>query len=378
MKARQEHIKVIISGGGTGGHVFPAIAIADAVKKELPNADILFVGAQDKLEMEKVPKAGYSIKGLWISGFHRKLTMRNLMFPFKLVHSLLKSRSILNSFKPDVAVGVGGFASGPLLEMATRMGIPTLIQEQNSFPGITNRLLAKKVDRICVAYDKMDRFFPKDKIVYTGNPIRTAILSMESDRMTGIQHFGLDEKKKTIFVFGGSLGAKSINEAMAANAALINQHPEIQVLWQVGKLYFEDFKESETAKLPNVKMQPFIDRMDLAYAMADVVVCRSGAMTIAELSIAAKPVVFIPSPNVAEDHQTKNAAALEDKHAAVLVPDKEGKVRIIQQALELLDNPDSARKMAENLGQLAIRDAAQRIKDEVLKLIAIQPSTAAL
>ena len=334
----QKTVKIIISGGGTGGHVFPAIAIADAIKKINPEADILFVGAKDKIEMEKVPKAGYPIKGLWISGFHRKLTLRNLMFPFKLISSLVKAGYIIRSFMPQVAVGVGGFASGPVLDMATRMGIRTLIQEQNSYAGVTNRLLAKKVNRICVAYDRMEKYFPAEKLVLTGNPVRSDLKVAPADRAKAYEYYGFDPNKRTICVFGGSLGAKSINEAMAANAKLLAQHPEVQVLWQAGKLYLDRFRNCATANLPNVQIRDFIDRMDLAYAMADLVICRAGALTIAELCLLGQPAMLIPSPNVAEDHQSKNALALVDKEAAVLLPDQDAEAEIITRALGLLED----------------------------------------
>ncbi|MEN0002620.1 MAG: UDP-N-acetylglucosamine--N-acetylmuramyl-(pentapeptide) pyrophosphoryl-undecaprenol N-acetylglucosamine transferase, partial [Bacteroidota bacterium] len=295
---KQQQLKVIISGGGTGGHVFPAIAIADAIKAKVPTAKFLFVGAQGKIEMEKVPKAGYQIEGLWISGFQRKLTLRNVLFPIKLGWSLLKAWSIISRFKPDVAVGVGGYASGPTLEVAARKGIPCLIQEQNSFPGITNRLLAKKMQQICVAYEGMERFFPKGKLKNTGNPVREGLKVEERDKAAGAAHFGFDAEKASLFVFGGSLGAKSINEAMAANAAFLKAHPEVHVLWQVGKLYYEEYKACATAQLPNVEIRPFIDRMDLAYQWADLVVCRAGALTISELCLLGQPALLIPSPNV--------------------------------------------------------------------------------
>ena len=292
--------KIIISGGGSGGHVFPAIAIANALKALQPDIELLFVGAKDKLEMEKVPKAGYPIEGLWISGFHRKLTLRNLLFPFKLISSLWKSWRILKRFQPDVVVGVGGFASGPVLEIASRMNIPTLIQEQNSFPGMTNRLLAKKVDKICVAYEQMERYFPKDKLLQTGNPVRQDIVKGEDQKAAAFTHFEMDASKPLIFLFGGSLGAKSMNEAVAASTEVLAAYPDVQLLWQAGSLYYERFKDSATAQLPNVKLQAFVDRMDLAYVMADVSICRAGAMTIAELAMVGMPAILVPSPNVAE------------------------------------------------------------------------------
>lgn len=360
--------RVIISGGGTGGHIFPAIAIADAIKEKRPDAEILFVGARGKMEMEKVPKAGYPIEGLWISGFHRQLTLRNLLFPLKLLSSLLASWRIISRFKPDVVVGVGGFASGPLLEVATRRGIPTLIQEQNSYAGVTNRLLAKKVDKACVAYRGMERFFPAEKLALTGNPVRKALQESRASRQEGAAHFGLDPERPILLVFGGSLGARSINEAMAANAARLQERPQVQVLWQYGQLYEEQYSRCETARLPGVKAQAFIGRMDLAYAMADVIICRSGALTISELCFAGKPAIFIPSPNVAEDHQTKNAMALVEAEAAWIIRDEDARGQIITKALSLLDDEASRKRLSENIRKLAMPDAADRIAEEVLRL----------
>lgn len=362
---------MIISGGGTGGHVFPAIAIADALKEELSGeVDILFVGARGKLEMEKVPKAGYPIEGLWISGLHRKLTLRNLLFPVKLASSLLRSSRILGRFRPDVAVGVGGFASGPLLRMAALRDIPALIQEQNSYAGLTNRLLAGKVQKICVAYDHMDRYFPAEKIVWTGNPVRKDLSVEGVPKPEALAHFGLEPGKPTIFVFGGSLGAQSINEAMAANAAFLREHPGIQVLWQAGKLYYERFKKCETAQLSNVVVRPFIDRMDLAYALADLAVCRAGALTIAELSLLGQPAVLIPSPNVAEDHQTKNAMALVEKEAAVLVKNADAAATIMTRAYEVLRDQNLLTRLSANIRKLARPDAARDIAREIRALAA--------
>ena len=360
--------RIIISGGGTGGHIFPAIAIADALKAIAPNVEIRFVGAKGKMEMEKVPKAGYPIEGLWISGFQRKLTLRNLSFPFKLISSLLKSGRIIRQFKPQVAVGVGGYASGPLLQIANNRNIPTLLQEQNSFPGITNRLLGSKADKVCVAYEGMERFFPSDKLMLTGNPVRAQLQELQAGKEESALHFGFDPKRPILFVFGGSLGAKSINEAMAANTELLKQRSEIQVLWQVGKLYEEEFGACETAQLPNVKAQAFIDGMDKAYAMADVIVARSGALTISELQFAGKPAIFIPSPNVAEDHQRKNAQALVTRDAALMIPDGAAKERIISDALDLIDDEEKRKQLSVNIKQMAQPNAAIRIAEEVLRL----------
>ena len=363
-------MKIIISGGGTGGHVYPAIAIADAIKKIQPDADILFVGAEGKMEMEKVPKAGYPIKGLNITGFQRKLTFGNLLFPFKLIFSLIKANNIVRKFKPDVAVGVGGYASGPLLKVAERKSIPTVLQEQNSYPGVTNKLLAKNAHKICVAYDGMERFFPKDKIVLTGNPIRAEFFKdLINKKEEAYRHFGFDKNKKTVFVFGGSLGARTINQAMEANTDLLRENQQIQVLWQIGKLYIEDFGKCETAKMPNLKTEIFIERMDLAYAMADLVIGRAGALTISELCLVGKPAILIPSPNVAEDHQTKNAMALVDQNAALLVHDKDAKEKMLSTAIDLLNDENKKIELAKNLKKLAKPNAAENIAKEILKLI---------
>ena len=362
-------LKIIISGGGTGGHVFPAIAIANSIKVQFPGADLLFVGAKGKLEMEKVPKAGYPIIGLWISGFHRTKMWRNLLFPFKLIFSFLRSFFIILKYRPNVVVGVGGFASGPVLQMATLLKIPTLIQEQNSYAGATNKLLAKSVSKICVAYENMERYFPKEKIILTGNPVRKIFNSTKKKSQDAYNHFKLDPNKKTIFVFGGSLGAKSLNLAMKANESLLNNQVEdIQVLWQIGKLYWEDFQQSGTARLPNVTVLPFIDRMDWAYDIADVVVCRAGALTIAELAITNQAAVLVPSPNVAEDHQTKNAMALVEKEAAIMVPDKEAAQNMIETAINIINDPELQSRLQQNVSKLARPDADKEIAHNVLEL----------
>lgn len=362
-------MKIILSGGGTGGHVFPAIATATVLKDKMPDAQMLFVGAKGKIEMEKVPKAGFPIKGLWISGFHRQLTFRNLLFPFKLLSSLMKARRIIRQFKPDIVVGFGGFASGPVLDMATRYGIPAVIQEQNSYPGVTNRILARKVNKICVAYPDMQRWFPAEKTVLTGNPVRKDLLNAHPDKAAALQYFGLQADKPIIFVFGGSLGAKSINEAMAANAPLLKQRDDVQVLWQMGSLYVDDFGSCETALLPHVKAQAFIDRMDMAYALADVVVCRSGALTISELCLLGKPAIFIPSPNVAEDHQTKNAQALVGRDAALLIKDAEAKEKIMSEALALVADKAKKERLRQNIRQLSMPEAAESIAHEIIALV---------
>ncbi len=361
-------MRVLISGGGTGGHIFPAIAIADAIREKAPDAEILFVGAKGKMEMEKVPKAGYPIEGLWISGFHRSLDWRNLLFPIKLISSMWKAAAIVRRFKPDVAVGVGGYASGPILRVASRSGIPCLIQEQNSYAGVTNRLLAAKVSRICVAYDQMERYFPKEKIVLTGNPVRRDLRDAQPDKAEAARYYDLTPGVPVIFVFGGSLGALRLNEAMAANAALLARHPEVQVLWQAGSLYYERFKESDTAKLNNVRIRPFIERMDLAYALADVAICRAGALTISELCLLGQPAILVPSPNVAEDHQTKNAKALANHNAALMISDNEAAEKMIVEALRLLDDKAQLKALSDNARKLAHPDAAAQIAGEVLQL----------
>ena len=311
--------RFIISGGGTGGHIFPAIAIADELKRRLPDAEILFVGAKDRMEMQKVPQAGYPIEGLWISGLQRKLSWQNLLFPLKFISSLLKSRSIIKRFKPDAVIGTGGFASGAVVKVAGQMGIPTFIQEQNSYAGITNKMLAKNAHKICVAYDAMEQFFPKEKIVNTGNPIREGLLTIAEYRSDGLSYFHLDSQRKTLLVLGGSLGARRINQLIEQQLPLFEQLG-VQVLWQCGKLYYEEYKKYNSEQ---VRVLAFIDRMELAYAAADVIISRAGASSVSELCVVGKPVIFIPSPNVAEDHQTKNARAIADKQAAILLRESE-------------------------------------------------------
>ncbi len=363
-------LKCIISGGGTGGHIFPAIAIADALRAKIPGAEILFVGAKGKMEMERVPQAGYPIEGLWISGFSRKLRWSTLLFPVKLLSSLIKARRIIRRFQPSVAVGVGGYASGPLLEMASRSGVPCLIQEQNSYAGITNRLLGKKVDRICVAYEGMDRFFPKKKIILTGNPVRQDLTAGEVSQKEALDHFQLDHGKKTVLIFGGSQGARTLNQAVAGDWERIGKRKDdVQILWQVGKLYWEEYRESRTAKLPNVRVLPFIDRMDKAYALADLVVCRAGALTISELACLGKASLLVPSPNVAEDHQMKNAQALVDRDAARLVADRFAVEKMIREAFELLDHPQSLTALQQRIQKFARPRAATDIAEQVLELV---------
>lgn len=360
-------MRIIISGGGSGGHVYPAIAIANALK-ERGIKDILFVGAIGKIEMEKVPQAGYEIEGLHISGLHRQRKWRNLTFPFKLISSLLKAKKIIEKFKPDVVIGVGGYASGPVLKMAQLKAIPTLIQEQNSYPGITNKLLAGKAARICVAYPNMSQFFDASKIIFTGNPVRKDLMQLDDLKDEAYGYFELDQNKKTILIFGGSLGARTINKAIDQNRSLIESLDDVQLLWQVGKIYYDEYKNSKIADLPNVRILPFIDRMDLAYAMSDVVICRAGALTISEMCLVAKPAVFVPSPNVAEDHQTKNARTLVEADAAWMVNDKEADDKLLVTALELLNDKNAHERLSANIRGLAKPDAGDEIADEIIKL----------
>lgn len=357
--------KFILSGGGTGGHIYPAIAIANELKLQFPDAEFLFVGAKDKMEMQKVPQAGYEIKGLWIAGLQRKLTLQNLMFPLKLASSLLESKRIIKKFKPNVVIGTGGFASGPLLQAAGSAGIPTVVQEQNSYPGITNKLLSKKANAICVAYQNLERFFPKEKIVLTGNPVRQDLIDIESKRDEAIAFYGLDPNKKTLLVLGGSLGARRINQLIEKELQnFLSQ--DVQVIWQCGKLYFEEYKKYNQ---PNVKVVDFIERMDFVYAASDVIISRAGASSVSELCIVGKPVIFIPSPNVAEDHQTKNAQAIVDEKGAILLKESEldNQFSIVFEAL--LKDLGKQKQLSDNIKKLAKPRATQDIVAEIVKLI---------
>lgn len=358
-------LKFILSGGGTGGHIYPAIAIANEIKRRHPDADILFVGASDKMEMQKVPQAGFAIEGLWIAGLQRKLTLQNMMFPFKLISSLWKSRGIIKRFRPDVVIGTGGFASGPLLQVAGSAGIPTVIQEQNSYPGITNKILGRKANRICVAYDGLERFFPKERMVLTGNPVREDLLDIASKRVEAQAFFNLDPTKRTVLVLGGSLGARRINQLIATwvDGGL----PEdVQLLWQCGKLYIDAYKRYESAQ---IHLMAFVDRMDLAYAAADIVVSRAGASSVSELCIVGKPVIFIPSPNVAEDHQAKNAMAIAEKGAAVVIRESELDVRFKGEMASLLSDEGRRQHLGESIKAMAKPGATRDIVDEIEKLI---------
>jgi len=361
--------KIIISGGGTGGHVFPAISIANAIKEIEPGSSILFVGALGKIEMEKVPAAGYEIIGLPVAGLQRKLTLKNISFIFKLIKSLRKSKKIIKEFKPDVVVGVGGYASGPILRKANQKGIPTLIQEQNSYAGITNKLLAKKAAKICVAYEGMEKYFPKDKIILTGNPVRQDLLDQIENKSEALKHFNLEEKKKTILVIGGSLGARTVNQSVIKDIDKIG-NTEFQLLWQTGRYYYEDAKKvTEDSAFKNIKVLDFIKRMDFAYASADIIISRAGAGTISELCLVGKPVILVPSPNVAEDHQTKNAMALVNKNAAIMVKDIEAKEKLIPEALNLMNDEKKIEVLSANIEGMALRDSAKIIAKEVLKLV---------
>lgn len=358
-------LKFILSGGGTGGHIYPAIAIANELKRRYPDAEILFVGAKDKMEMQKVPQAGYPIKGLWIAGIQRKLTLQNALFPFKLLSSLWESRKILKSFKPDVVIGTGGFASGPLLNVANSLNIPTLIQEQNSYPGITNKLLSKKAAKICVAYENLERFFPKEKMILTGNPVRQDLIDVSSKREEAIAFFKLDPKKKTLLILGGSLGARRINQLIEKEfQGILSQ--KVQIIWQCGKLYLEDYSKFNSSL---VQVVAFIERMDLVYAAADVVISRAGASSVSELCIVGKPVIFIPSPNVAEDHQTKNAQAIVDKKGAIMIKESEleDEFSIVLEAL--LKDEGKQQLLGDNIKKLALPQATVQIVDAIEKLL---------
>lgn len=359
---------IIISGGGTGGHVFPAISIANAVKEIEPETNILFVGALGKIEMEKVPAAGYEIIGLPVAGLQRKLTTKNISFIFKLIKSLRKSKRILKDFKPDVVVGVGGYASGPVLHKASKMDIPTLIQEQNSYAGMTNKLLAKKAVKICVAYEGMEKYFPKEKIMLTGNPVRQDLLHKIENKGEAVKHFNLTESKKIILVIGGSLGARTVNQSVIKDIEKIG-NSDFQLLWQTGKYYYEEAKKvTDESGFKNIKVLDFIKRMDFAYAAADIIISRAGAGTISELALIGKPVILVPSPNVAEDHQTKNAMALVNRNAAIMIRDVEAKEKLISMALDLITNKKQIKSLSENIKGMALRDSAKIIAEEVLKL----------
>lgn len=357
--------KFILSGGGTGGHIFPALSIAQSLKSKYPKSEVLFVGAKGKMEMEKVPNAGFKIIGLWISGFQRKQLFKNLLFPLKLISSLIRSVFIVLKFKPDVVIGTGGFASGPILYIASLFGTPTLIQEQNSYPGITNKLLAKKAQKICVAYDGLETFFPKQKIIITGNPVRKDLLNF-GNKDDAYKALELNPKKKTLLVLGGSLGARRINQLVETQLPYFQKN-QIQVIWQCGKLYYEDYKNYEES--PGVRVFAFVNRMDFVYAAADVIVSRAGASSVSELCIVGKPVIFVPSPNVAEDHQTKNALALSNKDAAIMISEKDLDQNFEPQFTELIQNKNVQQRLSDNIKKLAKKSATEDIVNEIEKLI---------
>lgn len=363
-------IRIIISGGGTGGHIFPAISIANAIKEIQPDAEILFVGAEGRMEMQRVPDAGYKIIGLPIAGFDRKHLLKNFSVIIKLFRSQLKARRIIKDFRPDVAVGVGGYASGPLLERAGMMGIPTLIQEQNSYAGVTNKLLAKKAKRICVAYDSMGKFFPADKIIITGNPVRQELINNTITREDAVSAFNLDPAKKTILILGGSLGARTINQCIMANLEVI-RNADVQFIWQTGKFYYDQAMEAVKAagEIPNLYTTDFIKDMTRAYNAADLVISRAGAGSISEFCLLHKPVILVPSPNVAEDHQTMNALALVNKEAAIYIKDIDAGEKLIPKALETIHDDTQLKQLSDNIAKLALPDSANIIAKEVIQLI---------
>ena len=366
----KEPLRVIVSGGGTGGHIFPAVSIANAIKAEYPDAEILFVGAEGRMEMQRVPAAGYKIIGLPIAGFDRKNLLKNVVVLYKIAKSQWKARKIIKEFKPHVVVGVGGYASGPTLKTAGQMGIPTLIQEQNSYAGVTNKLLAKSAKKICVAYDGMERFFPAEKIIKTGNPVRQNLLDAKVTKAEATESFGLDPKKRTVLVIGGSLGARTVNESILQHIEDIRGAKDVQFIWQTGKYYSEEIHMALAKEDPvqNMKVTDFISNMDNAYAAADLVISRAGASSISELCLLKKPCILVPSPNVAEDHQTKNALALSTKGAAIFVKDSDARNELIPLALKTVVDDAQLASLSENVGKLAYHDSAKKIADEVVKL----------
>lgn len=367
--------RVIISGGGTGGHIFPAVSIANAIKELRPDAEILFVGAEGRMEMQRVPDAGYRIIGLPIAGFDRKHLWKNFAVLVKIARSQWKARSIIKEFNPDVAVGVGGFASGPTLKTASMMGIPTLLQEQNSYAGVTNKLLAKKAKKICVAYEGLEKFFPADKIIMTGNPVRQNLLTNKYTKAEALQAFGYNTDKKTILILGGSLGARTINQTLMNAIETIKNNPDIQVIWQTGKIYIDEIRKkleevtNNLGAIPNLFVTDFIKEMDKAYAAADLVISRAGAGSISEFCLLKKPVILVPSPNVAEDHQTKNALALSTKDAAIYVKDAEAQEKLIPVALATVKDNAKLASLQQNIAKLALPNSARIIAQEVLKLV---------
>ncbi|OUV72753.1 MAG: undecaprenyldiphospho-muramoylpentapeptide beta-N-acetylglucosaminyltransferase [Flavobacteriales bacterium TMED123] len=363
-----QQLKVIISGGGTGGHIFPAVAIAKALENKVSDIEILFVGAKGRMEMTKIPAEGYTIEGLWISGLQRRLSVSNLSFPFKLISSMYKASQIIKKFKPDIAIGTGGYASGPLLYMAAKNNIPTLVQEQNSYPGITNKILSKVIDKVCVAYNNMERFFPTQKIIFTGNPIRQDVLQFAIKKQSAIDHFNIDKNKKTVLVIGGSLGARTINQQIDKNIDFFTAN-NLNLIWQTGISYKDKgASRVKEKKQKGINAYAFIKEMDLAFAAADIIISRAGAIAVSELSYIGKPCILVPSPNVAEDHQTKNAQAVVNKSAALLVKDNEADSKLVNCLKALCENESLQEKLAKNIKQLAVSDAAEKIADEALKL----------
>ena len=364
-----KNLRIIISGGGTGGHIFPAVSIANAIKEQHPETEILFVGAEGRMEMQRVPAAGYNIIGLPVAGFDRKHLLKNFCVIIKLLRSQIKARKIIKNFKPHAAVGVGGYASGPTLKVAGMMGIPTLIQEQNSYAGVTNKLLAKKAEKICVAYDGMERFFPKDKIILTGNPVRQGLLNNNISREEALKTFGLKADKKTILIIGGSLGARTINNCVMQALEKIKDS-NAQFIWQTGKIYIDEAKKAVAAAgdIPNLCTTDFISDMNAAYSAADLVISRAGAGSISEFCLLGKPVILVPSPNVAEDHQTQNALALVNKDAAIYIKDAEATDKLIDKAIETVGKAEELSKLSKNITKLAFKDSANIIADEVYKL----------
>ena len=365
----KENLRIIISGGGTGGHIFPAVSIANAIKEQLPDTEILFVGAEGRMEMHRVPAAGYQIKGLPVAGFDRKNLLKNIPVLIKLFKSQRMARKIVKDFRPHAAVGVGGYASGPTLKVAGNMGIPTLLQEQNSYAGVTNKLLAKQAKKICVAYDGMERFFDKDKIILTGNPVRQGLRNHEVTREDAIRSFNLDPNKKTIRILGGSLGARTINQCLMTNLDKVKASG-VQFIWQTGKIYIEEARAAvaKAGELPMLHVTDFISDMASAYSAADLVISRAGAGSISEFCLLQKPVILVPSPNVAEDHQTKNALALVNKNAALYVKDVEAKELLLDKAIEAVGQPQLLKNLSKNIAELAFTDSANVIAKEVIKL----------
>jgi len=370
--------KFIISGGGTGGHIFPAISIANSLKERYPESEFLFVGALGRMEMERVPQAGYKIVGLPVQGFDRKNMLKNVKVLFNLFKSTRQARKIIQDFKPDIAIGVGGYASAPILKSASAFGIPTLLQEQNSYAGVTNKLLARKAACICVAYEGMERFFPKEKIVLTGNPVRQDLFAVAPKAAEAYEFFGLNPQKKTLLIVGGSLGARTINQSIIAHLKTLNE-ADIQVIWQAGKFYIDDARQAVETVFSDLQSEKklivtdFVSRMDYAYSVADLVISRAGASSISELCLLEKPVILVPSPNVAEDHQTQNALALVRKNAAIMIKDADAREQLVPEALNLIQDDEKLRNLSQNIVNLAQKNSASRIVDEVMKLIRQSP-----